>query len=164
MGHRNLICVWKDGEHKLCEYRHWGADPDENGNWLATMFSNISNVELLKRRIPQLVDKKVDSNSEGLSWLDLIMDPYNLGPFNVSTDPSFAGNSLWCEYAYVIDLDLDKLVVCRGFTHRDTHAAEPYFSDVEVPGEDYGPVDHLFELYFHELFMFSTFAERVGRE
>lgn len=63
----------------------------------------------------------------------------------LSNSIDFAGDSLMCEYAYVIDLDKNTLEVFKGFNHKPLDASERFFDAKtkdcsRVSSEPYYPV------------------------
>ena len=118
MGTRNLTAVMLDGEYKIAQYGQWDGYPSGQG---ATALRFITNVDLdafkekvracrfctqddydrvnldknWKRNYPEL------SRDAGAEVLQMVMDGATL----LKNTIGFAGDSLMCEYAYVIDLD-----------------------------------------------------------
>lgn len=101
MGTRHLIAAMIDGEYKLAQYGQWDGYPEGQGVDILD-FLNTGDVEALKRNLKLLAgspeDKKLPTRG-------------SIG---------FAGDSLFCEYAYVIDFDKGVFEIYRGFNHEAT--------------------------------------------
>lgn len=144
MGTRNLTAVFMDGEYRVAQYGQWDGYPEGQGKTclnflrdkmnekrfreqlnnvhfgneeeLNKLFSefgadasgliSMENYETLKRAYPEL---HRDTASE---ILQMIQD----GNVRVlKNDLDFASDGLFCEWAYVIDLDTRRFEVYTGF-------------------------------------------------
>ena len=135
MGERNLTIVYSDGEYKIAQYDHWGADPSLNGikclefaqklsdentfNKFKEMVSkakfftvdeieNLTDYDGSAKDYPQFTIKR------GTEILDLILNNKNKD-FPVYNSITFAADSLFCEWAYLINLDDKTLEIYKGF-------------------------------------------------
>jgi len=170
MGTRHLICVVKDGDYKVAQYGQWDGYPSGQGvdilNFLASMDRKLfeSKVDLLSWITDdelqeqwrecgandnsgfvtmEVADKHnllypENSRDTGAKLLGIIQDADR--PIKLVNQVKFAGDSLFCEWAYVIDLDKNVLEVYEGF-NKEPHQGER-FSDFERDKEDseYYPV------------------------
>jgi len=129
MGTRHLIAVQVDGEYKVAQYGQWDGYPSSQGVSILAFLRNadlakfsakvratrfLTEAELKaitgadwKRRFPHL------SRDAGSAILHMVMNADD--GIALKNDIDFAADSLFCEYAYVIDLDTKKLEVFRGF-------------------------------------------------
>jgi len=75
---------------------------------------------------------------------DGVLLPNNLG---------FAQDSLFCEYAYVVDLDNMNLEFFKGFNHEPVEEDARFYgpSETSVSGSVYYPVTKIFEIKFEKL-------------
>lgn len=137
MGTRHLIAVVIDGAFKIAQYGQWDGYPEGQGRSILA-FLRQANLETFKTKVrgchwlnkaeteavndtpnwskvfPQL------SRDAGAEILSLVASSEaGLGLINTS---KFGGDSLFCEWGYVIDLDAGKLEVYRGFNHEPTAA------------------------------------------
>jgi hypothetical protein len=152
MGTRNLTCVWIDGAFKVAQYGQWDGYPGGVGSDILTFLKGVS-LDALKqaaracrwatkdeieatwleagmKKGDEFVDMKVAgrhsanypelSRDTGAKILPLIMS----GPHALSDNHAFAADGLFCEWAYVIDLDAMTLEVYQGFN--------------KSPGKDHG--------------------------
>jgi len=148
MGTRNLTCVAIDGEIRVAQYGQWDGYPSVGGveclNFLRTFdkekFSNkvraskfigdddlknlyISydiNFDRFRADYPQL-DRSI--GRDVLKLIETSQDGILLG-----NSIDFAKDSLFCEWAYVIDLDNGVLEVYSGFNESPLDESERFYS------------------------------------
>jgi hypothetical protein len=85
------------------------------------------------------------------------------GPLLLVDSSSFAGDSVFCEWAYVIDLDKNVLEVYRGFNHDPLPDGER-FQDLkpeESGGTMYYPIKHLITFPLDDLPDADEFVEAI---
>lgn len=73
------------------------------------------------------------SRDTGAGVLDLIYD--SLEPIKLSDERSFANDSLFCEWAYVIDLDKNMLEIYEGFNKTPLTPEDRFFDEHAEPKE-----------------------------
>lgn len=144
MGTRHLIAVQKNNEYKVAQYGQWDGYLSGQGDNILKFFHE-NNLETFRNKVDNCffgTQEQINEayapyvNSDG--WMTMIQaDDFKMSEFahlsrdtgssilNVimkSNDPlmltdqiDFANDSLFCEYAYVIDLDKDILEVYQGF-------------------------------------------------
>lgn len=129
MGTRYLIAVVMDGEYKVAQYGQWDGYPSGNGadilnflreNNLGDFREKLNNIHFITDEDYQSVKNSKDptrdyahlSRDTGANILNMIMTENIVF---VRNDLSFAGDSLYCEWAYVIDLDSNKFEIYEGF-------------------------------------------------
>jgi hypothetical protein len=168
MGTRNLIAVQLDGEYRVAQYGQWDGYPSGQGaevleflsNWDRPLFEkklravnfytpdelaaiwreagadeagyiNYDAAQRQHRRTPEI------SRDAGADILKMVQDrPEGIALKN-SID--FAGDSLMCEYAYVIDLDANVLEVFKGFNNEPLPEGAR-FTNAPRRGDEYYPV------------------------
>jgi hypothetical protein len=129
MGTRNLTMVVKGGKFKVAQYGQWDGYPSGNGlivlNFLKTVDLNefgkkVAALRWLTKKEIKDVDNTPDwpkvypylSRDAGAKVLSMIMT--HEGANKLVNMVSFAGDSLFCEWAYLIDLDNNTLEVYEG--------------------------------------------------
>ena len=145
MGTRNLTAVMIDGEYKIAQYGQWDGYPSGQGvtalNFLrtanldafadkvrATRFISEDesraawaecganpDSDFVSMAVANIHDTKYPelSRDTGAKILNLVLTaPPGIGLVN---SIAFASNALYCEYAYVIDLDKGTFELYRGF-------------------------------------------------
>lgn len=134
MGTRNLTLVISDGQIKVAQYGQWDGYPSGQGATVLDFLRNLKNFELFKKRVNKcsfLTEEEINSINQNLDD----KEPF---PAELSRDTcakilniiykskeglklvdntEFAADSLFCEWAYVIDLDKRNLEVYRGFNN-----------------------------------------------
>jgi hypothetical protein len=163
MGTRHLVAVKLDGDYKVAQYGQWDGYPTGQGEtvleFLAKMdrpafeqklraasFLTPADVEIInetirteglqekwQRRWPEL------SRDTGADILQMVQDrPTGI---KLKNSLGFAADSLFCEWAYVIDLDANTLEVFRGFNKEPLAAEERFFGVTsDDAAEGYQPV------------------------
>jgi len=146
MGTRNLTCVWIDKKFRVAQYGQWDGYPSGVGADILS-FLKSSNLEQLKKNVRNVrwakkneIEKaweSVGADKSGLVNLDVSERFANLYPqwsrdsgakvlsmlhtknLRLKDSRSFGTDGLFCEWAYVIDLDAMKLEVYTGFNKQE---------------------------------------------
>lgn len=145
MGTRHLTCVVKDGEYKVAQYGQWDGYPTGQGveilEFLTRMNKDIFSEKIDK--LSFLTQEELDnrwfefgvipgSSSVSMSIADEFAKTYpensrdtgsrvlniiynSEEPLKLDNNLEFAADSLFCEWAYVIDLDQNTFEVYEGF-------------------------------------------------
>ena len=168
MGTRNLTCVVKDEKYKVAQYGQWDGYPDGNGLTILSFLRGVNTEKFTKQiqkvrflseqEYKEIIDKHTDNGSIrfggehdqywkkhlhhidrdiGAGVLEYIMNTPQPAPLKNSL--SFAGDSLFCEWCYVIDLDCGKFEVYEGFNKRDLQEGERFYG-YKTEGNEYKPV------------------------
>lgn len=135
MGARHLIAAVIDGDFKIANYGQWDGYPDGQGTMVLDFFHE-TDLEAFKAKLRgcywldqagiDKVNKTPDwasvyphlSRNAGAEVLFMVDESENgLGLVNSA---SFAGDSLFCEWAYVLDFDKEVLECYRGFNKYPT--------------------------------------------
>lgn len=169
MGTRNLTMVVLDNKYKVAQYGQWDGYPDGQGKTVAEFLMKASlkkfkrQVAKLKTAefktdikplwnecgadpdsdtvTMKVSDKFAEkypqfSRDTGAKILDLI---YNGKTDKVQLDTDFAGDSLFCEFAYVINLDREILEVYRGFNKEPLKPSDRFYG-FKTDSKDYHPI------------------------
>lgn len=148
MGTRHLICVVLGGEYKIAQYGQWDGYPSGQGvtilNTLKGMVADLNSMDTFKAKAKELsfftdaefdslcaevedkrnADKNYDWTKEyphlcrdtGADILKMVL--FAEEPLKLKNSFGFGYDGLFCEYAYVIDLDTMKLEIYQG-GHKD---------------------------------------------
>ncbi len=169
MGTRNLTIVVSNGEYKLAQYAQWDGYPTGQGSEICDFIQNKMDKAKFKKAIDSLKEIKPKelkalwvkfgakedsdlvsfevadkfkaampefSRDTGSKILGLIQD----GKVKqVNNDLEFAGDSLFCEFAYVLDLDNDILEVYKGF-NKTPLTKKDRFNFIRPKKDEYKPV------------------------
>ena len=134
MGTRNLTVVKLDNEYRIAQYGRWDGYPEGAGvtvlNFARKLAEGTTMQEFIhKVRASRWVDaekvKKITrkekwhvqypefSRDTGAQILDVVL--YSVDGIELESDIEFAADSLFCEWAWVIDLDAKTLEGYKGF-------------------------------------------------
>lgn len=137
MGTRHLIAAVIDGDFKLAQYGQWDGYPDGQGADVLTFVRDMDAdafaqklraCHWLSKDEKDAVNATADwhkvyphlSRDAGSGVLDMIAaSDAGLGLIDMR---GFAGDSLFCEWGYVVDFDSKTLEVYRGFNGTPTAA------------------------------------------
>lgn len=167
MGTRNLTMVAKNGKIVVANYGQWDGYPDGNGlnilsfarNFDKEFFSkqidkvvDVVKSDYIKNRFGVEVDDLSDEQNEllfkenphfsrdtGAAILSVINDNKADVLLTLNKE-SFAADSLFCEWAYVIDLDKDTLEVYEGFNKTPLEKSERFEYLSEKSENGYYPI------------------------
>lgn len=188
MGTRNLTAVFIDGEYKVAQYGQWDGYPAGQGraaleflhdvdldrfkaavrncSWLddgdvtklwqdltgrTDGWATMEESDRFRDRYPEL------HRDTGAKILDLV---YQANGLKLQNHIEFAADGLFCEWAYVIDLDAGTFEVYSGF---QTDDCEGRFKDMDTGGE-YRPVSLLWSFDFDNLLSVSEFMQLAEEE
>lgn len=150
MGTRNLTLVQQNGQYKVAQYGQFDGYPAGQGKTVLE-FLRTWDRPAFERKVAAasfLSESELDEltqqiKTEGLDntwpekWPELsrrtaakILQIITHRPdgIRLKNDLSFAGNSLICEWAYVIDLDAGKLEVLKGFNQTPLVEGDRFFN------------------------------------
>ena len=168
MGTRNSTIVIQDGLMKVAQYGQWDGYPSSAGIGILDFLSDV-NMDSFKEAVSnctEFTDKEIEegvffadhphlSRDNGYKILELIT---NANGLKLCSDTRFVANSLFCEWAYVIDLDKNKFEVYKGF-NKKILPNNARFKNMEHLSENrYYPVKKVIQFELNELPL--TEAER----
>lgn len=165
MGTRHLIAVKKDSEFKVAQYGQWDGYPGGVGTDVFNFVKNKELLNTLKEKLCKIrfldheKDKdfinEFDENSKKKELTIKQEDWYNkyisrdLSAkvlYNIANSEeesivlknniSFVADSLFCEWAYVIDFDRNELIVFKGFNQIPL-TEENYFYSLDKEHHEY---------------------------
>lgn len=133
MGTRHLIAVYQDGVHKVAQYGQWDGYPAGQGievlNFLRSHDSqNLK--EYYLRECRWLTDAETKQVEKTKDWTklyphltrsvsaELLTLICRAGGLALVDSLDFANDSLFCEWAYVIDYDQNVFEVYKGFNKK----------------------------------------------
>jgi hypothetical protein len=154
MGTRNLTAVYLDGEPRIAQYGQWDGYPSGQGATVLAFLSKMDRpkFEAALRASHWLTDEEIAainagdwhkthgylSRDTGAKILGVVHESGGLGLVNRL---DFAADSLFCEWAYVIDLDSNVLEVYKGFNTAPVPAGERFANlPKEKPDAEYFPI------------------------
>jgi hypothetical protein len=169
MGTRNLTVVAIDGQYKVAQYGQWDGYPDGQGKtvweFLRTMdrplfeskvrAASYATVEELQanwteagadpdsewvtRDIAERLEELYPQFSRNTAAEVLALIQNAPEGIKLQDDLIFARDSLFCEWAYVIDLDKNTFEVFKGFNKEPLDVTERFYS-LQEEGMEYYPI------------------------
>jgi hypothetical protein len=193
MGTRNLTCVFHEGTYKIAKYGQWDGYPDHLGvNILdfllnrfekETFIKNLGKVRFISDEELKSLWQKAGSDNSG--WVNMeVSENFKKSEYPLSRDCSgfellsliqhgkvdkqinsvdFAGDGLFCEWCYVIDLDKNTFEVYKGF-NKITLDFNERFSSIRPQTPDYSPVKHVKTYQLNNLPDKSIFLKDVDED
>lgn len=178
MGTRHLIAVYQNGVHKIAQYGQWDGYPSGQGKDVLTFLQDAGKVDMLKnyrlKRCRFLTDAEIEKISKEQNPVEsrpqlsrnMGADILNLaatvdGLYLVDSI-GFAADSLFCEWAYVVDFDTNEFEIYKGF---NTTPAIGRFKDLPCePGSEYTPVTLIKSYKLDALPTLETFLMELENE
>ena len=164
MGTRNLTIVHKNGKYKVAQYGQWDGYPEGLGVTLLNFLKGV-NMNAFKNVIDDVsfytqeeledIDKQIDEarkNIPNFEWQrhyphlsrdcggEILTHIAFRGVTKVKNSIDFAADSLFCEWAYVIDLDTNKFEVYEGFNKEKLSSDERFYYLEEKSEGNYHPI------------------------
>ncbi|NPV13256.1 MAG: hypothetical protein HPY57_15965 [Ignavibacteria bacterium] len=149
MGTRNLtIVINKEGETKVAQYGQWDGYPEGQGS-IALKFLLKNNLEEFQKKIENCFFYKegdIDENATLDKYPQLSRDHgadiLNYIYENVKEDTKlglidssdFAYDSLFCEWAYIIDFSKNTFEVYEGFQKNKLNKTQRFYNDMDKDG------------------------------
>jgi hypothetical protein len=156
MGTRNLTCVVLDGAFKVAQYGQWDGYPSGQGKTALEFLRTVAKHDGWAEFGDKVRALRVFTNEEAQSIWDAgglakqclsrdcgagilahILAGHTDG---VTLQTAFARDSLFCEWAYVIDLDKRTFEVYRGFSKEPLDPSERFYGEGKDDGKGYYPV------------------------
>lgn len=159
MGTRNLTMVYLNGEYKVAQYGQWDGYPEATGCLILKFLTGVKldyfkkAIEKVKEYTPEELAKIKSTIAMNIlpNWeqfhpsLDrdkgckILSDITFNGVQKVKNNVDFAGDSLFCEWAYVIDLDHNTFEIYKGF-NKEKLTEKDRFYFLMKDGTEYYPV------------------------
>lgn len=156
MGTRHLIAVQLDGEYRIAQYGQWDGYPSGQGetvieflkSWDRPLFEGkLRAASFLTEAEIKEINATIKREDLGEKWQNrwpaltrdagatVLSTVQNSAPgLKLKNSIDFAGDSLFCEFAYIIDLDKNTLELFSGFNTRPLEKGDRFFG--AKPDED----------------------------
>lgn len=142
MGTRNVTVVKIKGEYRIAQYGQWDGYPTGQGRTIVEFLrsmdrDNFVNKCLTTRFLTDDEIKAIPDNDWEQSYPQLhrdvagkILKLVNDAPEGLvlHNELAFAGNSLMCEWVYVVDFDINTFEVYKGFNYTPLTEADRFFN------------------------------------
>lgn len=159
MGTRHLIAVQSENKYKIAQYGQWDGYPGGQGLTVLSFLQNQQLVENLKNNLNKCRYIKNEKEMESINSKFVTNDVSTVNWFksfysrdigakilaNVANSQDdeillvdsieFAGDSLFCEWAYIIDFDKNTFEVYKGF-NKEKLSPEDRFHKIKAPSEN----------------------------
>lgn len=179
MGTRHLTIVVSDGEYKVAQYGQWDGYPTGQGKTVVKfIMENLLNTEKFNSFKKNLkackfiskneIETKLNDCNSGFMTLDeekkfdaimpelsrntgaKILEIINDRPLELKNSICFADDSLFCEWAWLINLDNKTLEVYEGFNKSPLEQGERFYRS-QSDSDGYYPIRCLKIYKFDEL-------------
>ncbi len=156
MSTRGLVCVYSGGQYKAATYNHSDSYPSSLGVETLTFLNSIEPAELQKglNHITSLSSPEIKNRWKALGVPDGAHIGYEeeekfknahplltqvpgdellkfiancSSPTELASSLTFASDSLFCEWCYVVDLDKNTFEVFKGFNESPLESDERFF-------------------------------------
>lgn len=165
MGTRHLTCVVKDGGYKVAQYGQWDGYYSGQGSDILTFLRDQLNRETFLANLAKTFqpdDGQIEtmdatlkaagksvrelypsmSRDTGGGILELIQNTSEPVPLRLNVE--FAADSLFCEYAYVVDFDKGTFEIFKGFNQSPLAETERFYGlKCDDVAKGYEPVRHV---------------------
>lgn len=134
MGTRSLTCIVKNGSYLYAKYSQYDGYPQGIGAALINLLLKDGVVDQLYHRVDNVCSLDYESAKHIDAKHDYQMSAY-ASIFRLLEDGSatvvdslyFAGDSLPCEWCYVIDFDRDTFEVFKGYNKKPLEEIDRFF-------------------------------------
>lgn len=155
MGTRGMTAVFYKGEYRIAQYGQWDHYPEGQGKIALEFVRDTMDRERFQEKLLKLrdmtpedgerIDKVKDwpraypqlSRDAGAKILTMVQDGED--GMIIKRNVAFAGDSVFCEWAWVIDLDKNTFEAFKGFNHDKLDASER-FAGQPLDNPEYQPV------------------------
>ena len=153
MSTRSLLLIKSNNQYKVEQYQHHDGYPDYMGVNILDWLKSNNNLEHLKSSLSKitLMAKKSNKDYEddsicfesGANLLSTITESKE--PVKLLDSIEFTADSLFCEWAYVIDLDKNTFEIYQGFNEEPLNSTERFkeFESSKEHDSQYYPVRYL---------------------
>jgi hypothetical protein len=171
MGTRNLTCVVKNGEFKVAQYCQWDGYPSGQGEtiveFIQRRLQDSEGLTIFNQRVLEVSEITIDELKA--KWVECSANP-NSDMVSMEVSHKFnekypqyhrdfgariLGESLFCEWAYVLDLDNNVLEVYKGFNKEPLKSSERFAQFFQKKdhrqSEQYHPVKLFESIPFSEV-------------
>lgn len=175
MGTRHLVCVYSDHEFKVAQFGQYDGYPAGTGVAVldfADTLTTDENIENFKKKLlnvnlttyEELKEFKACHQPPADEVLSYIAE--STSPIYLVDSIAFSGDSLYCEWAYVINLDNKTFNVYSGFIQDPSLSAaifQPY-TKIEAhraANNQYYPVELVASYGFENLPSYEDFIDQL---
>lgn len=161
MGTRHLVCVYANKRFKAAQYGQFDGYPEGTGLSVLNFVRGLTpeSMKEFKKKLrnvrlhsdkefedKELYDKEGYKQPTAANLFEHIMTSED--QVHLINSASFAGDSLFCEWAYVLNLDTKTLDVYEGFVENEAESAEIFMKYKRPPKQksaknpNYTPTDY----------------------
>ena len=174
MGTRNSTIVIQDGLMKVAQYGQWDGYPSNAGIGILDFLKDV-NMDSFKEAVSnctEFTEEEIEkgvliadhphlSRDNGYKILELITDANGL---KLCSDTRFVADSLFCEWAYVVDLDKNKLEIYKGFNKKPLPNNARFKNMEHLSENGYYPVKKVIQFELNELPLTEAERELLSEE
>jgi len=142
MGTRGIVIVKKNKKYRLATYNHWDSYPSELGYKVVKFLRGLKDIKVFKRQMDFVkMDPKEDFKSYGSDdWYSQFEKILKTEKEIVVDGCLFFTNCLDCEWAYVIDFDLNTFEIYKGWNKEPLTPSDRFYNKEETTDGGYYPI------------------------
>jgi len=150
MSTNGVVSFQLNGELKTI-YNHWDSYPSNLGNDILD-FIRRYDIDVIKKSVEQMVNKK---NTLATFYdFDIFISHSDSTSFYYEDNTSFMYRSLFCEWAYIINLDTNELEIYKGYNNKKPVGR---FRDIE-------PLDEYYPVFLIRIYNFEDLPSKMPTE
>ena len=138
MGTRHLIMVIYKNEVQLAEYGQYDGYLSGVGTDIIKFLSTFDKEVFLSNLEKNNLKNNDNGNDDPKSAFHALELTQAGVKFNLVDSTEFGYNSLFCEYGYILNMDLDILEVYKGFNRGRLPVGERFYSEQSQDGGYFG--------------------------
>lgn len=133
MGTKNLCIVLQDQQVRVAQYGQREGYPEVMGIIIFRFLKDSSKVEQLREVVKTIRfrnetdDPQTSLSANGGEILELLVQSQTQKEIVLDNSYDFASNSLWCEWAYLIDLDQNIFEVYKGMNRDELTIQDRFY-------------------------------------
>lgn len=187
MGTRHLIGVILDKQFRIAQYGQWDGYPEGQGETVLAFLKTGHKPNKFKQALRAssfytedemtALQKEIEAKGLGDCWQQeyphmsrdmgakILQHVQDSGGLKLKNTLGFAGDSLMCEFAYILDLDNKTLEVYRGFNKTPLTKKDRFFAVEGLEKTDgYEPIKLAARYKFNRLPTVAKMSKDVERK
>lgn len=145
MGTRGLVIMKKNKKYCLAIYNHWDSYPSDLGYKIVKFLRNLDDIEEFKKKMDfvKMVPKKdlhrYSNVCKSISSIEILENILETDGKIITEDYLFYINCFDCEWAYVIDFDINSFEIYKGYNEEPLTPNDRFYNKNETLDNGYYP-------------------------